>query len=138
MESTPAETIGKPFILFPLSSDILLGRGRPIQNHEGNIRFRLVMESYAVEYQKAKRDKKKEIAHDVVDKMKSKGCRFLQQKTNTDIWQEVEDEAAKQKVMHSFRDLRALKSSRASGLKPPKRTFEPTDDVTGKRSQVTK
>jgi hypothetical protein len=93
----------------PKSSDVLLGRGKGVQFHPGNIRLRMELGSFFSEYERCERAEKKSVALSVVDEVRNRGGRFLQQKDNA--WQEVDDEdAILKKVMHCFRDIRRMKS----------------------------
>jgi hypothetical protein len=106
LETDPSKT---PLIIAPKSSDVLLGRGKGAQFHAGNVRLRMVMGHFLSEYERCERVEKKSVSFLVLDEMKNRGCRFLQQKDGA--WQEVDDEnAILKKVMHCFRDMRRMKS----------------------------
>jgi hypothetical protein len=103
------DTSKTPLTIAPKSSDVLLGRGKGVQFHAGNMRLRMVMGSFFSEYERCKRMEKKSVALLVVSEVKSRGGSFLQQ--NDGAWQEVDNEdAILKKVMHSFRDMQRLKS----------------------------
>jgi hypothetical protein len=106
LETAPSKT---PLTIAPKLSDVLLGRGKGVQFHAGNIRLRMVMGSYFSEYEGCGRAAKRNVALSVVDEVKRRGGLFLQQKDGA--WQEVDDEdAILQKVMHCFRDMRRINS----------------------------
>jgi len=106
LETDPSKT---PLTIAPKSSDVLLGSGKGVQFHAGNMRLRIVMGSFLSEYEQCQRMEKKTVALLVVDEVKSRGGSFLQQKDGA--WQQVYDETAiLKKVMHSFRDMRRMKS----------------------------
>jgi hypothetical protein len=103
------DTSNTPLTIAPKSSDVLLGRGKGVQFHAGNIRLRMVMGSYFSEYEGCGRMEKKNVALSVADEVKRRDGRFLQEKDGA--WQEVDDEdAILKKVMHCFRDMRRMKS----------------------------
>lgn len=115
--------------IVPMSTDVLLGRGRGVQYHEGNVGLRVVMERYLAEYDQSQRKDRKEVASKVVDEVQRKGGRFLQ-KANS-AWQEVNDkQVATKKVMHGFRDMRKLKSHSFESLEQDSSKDE---DATRKR-----
>jgi hypothetical protein len=106
LETAPSKT---PLIIAPKLSDILLGRGKGAQFHAGNIRLRMLMGSFFSEYEGCGRMEKKNVALSVVDEVKRRGGRFLQEKDGA--WKEVDDEVViLKKVMHCFRDMRRMKS----------------------------
>ena len=58
-------------ILSPLASDILLGRGKPYQEHPGNVRFLRVIILYRDRYLRTqRREDKASIADEIVDLLK--------------------------------------------------------------------
>lgn len=78
--------------------------------HQGNRILRYLVEENLGAYEKASRHDKKVVSSDVVDSVKKKG-RFL--KEHLHGWVEIDDVAARLKVSHAFRDLRA--SSKRGG-----------------------
>lgn len=94
----------KSGIFLPSSKDVLFGRGRPFQEHPGNVRFSLIIDSLQPRYEVARRSEKTVIAEEVVKKMKSRGGRFLRRLDG--CWEEVSDIMAREKVSQAFRSLR--------------------------------
>jgi hypothetical protein len=95
-------------IFSPLQIDVLLGRGRGTMKHPGNLRLRMVMQSFFVLYENSTKMEKPFVAKLVVEEVQKKGGRFM--KKEGVGWQEVVDEIAGEKVKHGFRDLRLRKS----------------------------
>ena len=88
----------------PSDTDVLFGRDKVMFNHIGNIRFRLVIQSRAKEYETApSRRKKSAIVYSVVQKVHSYGGRFLRKEKNGK-WRIVTVTEAIQKVGHALRD----------------------------------
>ena len=84
-------------IVQPSRNDVLLGRGRDIQNHEGNVRFRKFLEPYGDEYDHAPRSKRRKIAREMNELLSSKGIRFLKQ-SGLHEWVESDAESAERKI----------------------------------------
>ncbi|KAL3908403.1 MAG: hypothetical protein SGARI_003077 [Bacillariaceae sp.] len=93
-------------IIIPTNVDVLLGRGRPFQEHSGNLRCNFVVVAAMEEYEKVSRNNKTAIARNVISKIKAYGGRFLKQIDGQ--WQEVDDAESLKKISHSFRTHRQL------------------------------
>ncbi|CAJ1965017.1 unnamed protein product [Cylindrotheca closterium] len=96
-------TIGVPFC-----EDVLLGKGTPFQIHTGNRKLRKIVVDRHKEYEKAKKGRKKVIAQECVDAIRSNGGLFLKQDGNK--WFVVDIEVAIKKVGALFRSLRLRKA----------------------------
>jgi hypothetical protein len=98
-----------PWIECPGQSDVLLGRGRPIMNHQGNVRMRELVGSNLGRFN-ATTDKhaRTAIIEEVVMEIQASGGRFLKEdhQNMNGFWVEVDQQAAFQKVGIYFRDLR--------------------------------
>lgn len=92
-------------ILLPSHSDVLIGRGGPIQNHSGNQWLGLIVESLYPRYDEATKPDKANIASDIATKVKGIGARFLKQEGG--IWVEANDEEAREKICIAFRSFRS-------------------------------
>jgi hypothetical protein len=101
------KNIKEAAVLLPRSQDILCGKGAGLQNHMGNVRLRVVMESHFAEYDSLDRKEKTTLSSRIVQDMKSKGSRFL--KRTDGVWEEVPNDVARSKVSHFFRNLRGTK-----------------------------
>jgi hypothetical protein len=100
-ESDPALKTKKTVIV-PGHLDILLGRGRRCQEHVGNMRLRILVEDCKPVYDNASRKEKTLLSQEIVESVK-KNSYFLK---DEDIgWVEVDDNVARLKVSHTFRDI---------------------------------
>jgi hypothetical protein len=89
-------------VQLPLASDVLLGRGRPIQEHAGNMRLKAIVDAYLSTYHTATNIKiKTEMTADIVRMIKKASGRFLSKESG--VWIEVSDDVARDKVSHLFR-----------------------------------
>jgi hypothetical protein len=98
-------------ISVPARFDVLLGRGRGYFNHVGNIRYRVLIEDHKDRYDAASKKGKQEITDDITRTVHNMGGRFL--KDNDGLWVPIDNKAARKKIGHSFRALRATKPDNA-------------------------
>jgi hypothetical protein len=88
-------------------NDVVFGRGKPFQSHEGNLRFHQIVQLHKSRYAKSRRHEKTEIAEEIVQLIKSgqsgEAGRFLKKSQSGDGWVEVEDTIAREKVSHALR-----------------------------------
>jgi hypothetical protein len=101
----------------PSMTDILLGKGKPIQAHRGNQVFQKIMKHYEEEYNLAKRNGGKTIvAQKIIGQVKNThhtllSGRFLRRRkedTTSGWWEEVTDEEALiERIRNGFRNMRA-------------------------------
>lgn len=92
----------------PSHQDVLLGRGRPIVNHRGNVAMRQRVEDRLIRFAAAtNKDEKAAIVWEVVQETHQNNGRFLREDPGKKgWWEEVDDEVAKSKVSVYFRDLK--------------------------------
>jgi len=95
-------------IEYPTRNDILMGRGRPYQEHHGNRRLNNLIEANWADYEHGDRQQKMALFNRIVQELKDCGTRFLckRKKTKDDDseWELVDDVKARQKVSHTFRN----------------------------------
>lgn len=92
-------------LTLPGLHDVLLGKGKPFQQHAGNMRLHMLVDQLLPKYDKLSRTEKTELAADVVRGLqKTTGGRFLTQECG--IWIEISDDIAREKVSHLFRARR--------------------------------
>jgi hypothetical protein len=108
---------GGPMSVDPQINDVLFGRGKPIQDRPGNVRFRDIMEWHRPQYDKGEKSEKTVIAADIVRIVKGEGGRFLKQNENGRGWVEVDDASARVKVSHAFRTRRSVVTAAAAAKK---------------------
>lgn len=106
-------------ILAPEKYDVLLGRGRPVQAWVGNVWYSSIIEATFARHNEAggRRGAKTELCDEVIEIIKSRGGRFLQREEGGLEWVEVDDDQARIKVSHAFRNQK--QASRAA-LRPAK------------------
>ena len=75
-------------------------------DHPGNVKLRKVIDESYQEYEGCHREEKKYMTTKIVATMKE-SSRFLKKEGND--WIEVDDESARLKISHCFRDLRKKK-----------------------------
>jgi hypothetical protein len=101
----------------PYPFDVLFGRGKPYQDHPGNVRVRKVVKLHKARYCQAKRNEKTDIADEIVTCMKNAGSggRFLKRGVEglAGSWVEVSDEEARDKVSHMLRERTCRKKGRS-------------------------
>jgi hypothetical protein len=103
-------------VLHPNPNDILLGRGKPFQNHHGNQEMLRVVDMYRVKYHQAERAYKHEIIEEVLGLIRSQGGRFLERvdERENSYYNEVTDSVAYRKIGHAFRSNARIKSANRS------------------------
>ncbi|CAJ1956527.1 unnamed protein product [Cylindrotheca closterium] len=110
-ESVPASNQGKDVkkskqSFVPLRHDVLLGRGKSLQTHLGNICFREFVKQYSEEYDETPRNYRRLVPIKVIQDLKSRGIRFLRQDESTGEWVEPEISDIEKTVGQVFRNLR--------------------------------
>jgi hypothetical protein len=96
-------------VFLPTTKDVLFGRGKPFQQHPGNIRLSLMLDSMRERYNAASRHEKTMLAMDIVMTFQANGTRFLRRVSNDIdgiLWEEVNDSEAREKVSQLFRSIR--------------------------------
>jgi hypothetical protein len=92
-------------VVIPRRLDVLFGRGKPIQEHFGNLRYHALLDHYQPAYEQAKKFDKMNIAKRTVDQVHEYSGRFLKQEGAG--WIVVDDNIAREKVSHAFRTRRS-------------------------------
>jgi hypothetical protein len=108
----------------PGEFDILCGRGRAFQEHPGNIVLRHMVELHMGRFKRAKRNYKSSIASEIVAAFNANGNHFLKQDGETEVWEEIQDEVAKEKVNHCFRSRFKVLSSNTTSFSSPAGSFQ--------------
>jgi hypothetical protein len=103
-------------ILAPGKSDILLGRGKPMQNWCGNLQLATILLDNADRRntEMSRRGAKNDLSHDIVKSVKEYGGRFLKREKGALEWFEVDDIIAREKVNNGFRNQRQSSLTKAS------------------------
>ena len=110
--------------------DVLLGKSTFVREHTGNRRSLHLCEMFYDKYEMANKYQKTDLAERIVHVIKESGGRFLKgddkKDPNDNVWVEVDDMVARQKIAHSFRYLRHRNKKQAEKqTKPPKDTKTP-------------
>lgn len=111
-------------IVAPELFDILCGKGKPIQKHPGNVLLRLLIDQNSHRYNKAPRLKRRAIANEIVQGLKSntgklpgRFLRFCDESAEEqEGWTEVSNAEAIDKVSHCFRARRNLAPGMSSSF----------------------
>ena len=98
----------------PSNNDVLLGKGKPIQEHRGNLKLSLLVDTLVQQYDTKSKSEKTAMAADIVLKVKASKGRFLTK--DSGIWIEVSDDMARDKVSHMFRHQRQKAIFHGTGL----------------------
>lgn len=94
-------------------TDVLLGRGRLVQYHPGNIRFRDFLDEHIEEYESLARNQRRRACSDLARELISNGTRFLKQ-AEGDMWERCNFEEAVDKVAQFYRTRRRRDNNRPS------------------------
>jgi hypothetical protein len=86
-------------------TDVLFGRGRLVQYHPGNIRFREFLGEHREEYESLSRNDRRRACIDITNELIANGTRFLKQGA-TDEWTACDFEDAVDKVSQFYRTRR--------------------------------
>jgi len=114
-------------VILPNSLDVLLGRGKPLQRHPGNIRYHHIVDSFHGQYEKAQKLEKTTLSKLIVEKIKNTGGRFMKQ--DEIGWVEIDDEAARYKVSHTFRNHRIAERKKNGKAAENRRKMEDDTDL---------
>jgi hypothetical protein len=110
-----SNTQTESLIDLPTRSDVLLGKGKPIQFSSGNQRLMTVVDGYLDQYHsKCNKQEKTALAFEIVRMLKESGVRFLSK--DTGIWLEVPDDQARAKISYMFRHQRTKPNNGSVGV----------------------
>jgi hypothetical protein len=101
------ESPAKPYVIYdPLQNNVLLGRGKPVQQRPGNVRFREMLDKHMGKYNDRGEKGAKFTAH-ILHLVKEGGGRFLMELEDGG-WVEVDEATAREKVSRAFRTRRKV------------------------------
>ncbi|CAJ1937614.1 unnamed protein product [Cylindrotheca closterium] len=95
-------------------TDILFGRGRLVQYHHGNVRFREFLDEHIEEYENLPRNQRRKASVGYTRELVSNGNRFLKENGN-DGWIVCDFEEAVGKVLQFYRTSRRNRKYMSSG-----------------------
>eukprot|EP00529_Nitzschia_sp_RCC80_P004320 CAMPEP_0113482538 /NCGR_PEP_ID=MMETSP0014_2-20120614/22971_1 /TAXON_ID=2857 /ORGANISM="Nitzschia sp." /LENGTH=934 /DNA_ID=CAMNT_0000376059 /DNA_START=347 /DNA_END=3151 /DNA_ORIENTATION=+ /assembly_acc=CAM_ASM_000159 len=124
-------------IVLPTRVDVLYGRGKPIQDHVGNLRYHALLEYYHSSYEDAKKFQKKQLANRIVSIVHEYGGRFLKQDSHGAGWVEVDETVACDKVSHAFRTRRTTATASINNKANISSTSAASSNTTNKRRNFT-
>ena len=85
--------------------DILMGQSPKFRKHSGNLFFRQEVVARYEEYLACSKLEKTKLSREILDKIATRGGRFLKRiDDGTSLWEEVPEAEAREKVSSSFRD----------------------------------
>eukprot|EP00980_Cylindrotheca_fusiformis_P014881 scaffold4061_cov108-Cylindrotheca_fusiformis.AAC.9 len=89
----------------PMSTDVILGRGRHQQEYPGNLELAKLVDSKRQEYSSARKLDKSRIIREVAELFEESGGRFLErhERAGKVMWIEANSEARREKVSQLFR-----------------------------------
>ena len=111
-QSKPDGT-GSGLVVVPGENDVLLGRGKFVLEHVGNVKYRYMLGTYKEKYETGTKSVKSNIIGEIVAKIAENGGRFLEQDHDGGLWAPVSHETARQKVSHYFRNQKRIDMKRA-------------------------
>mmetsp|Transcript_35127 Transcript_35127/g.85000 ORF Transcript_35127/g.85000 Transcript_35127/m.85000 type:complete len:685 (+) Transcript_35127:147-2201(+) len=94
-------------LVLPNNIDVLLGRGRPLQKHYGNLNYHFLVEEYQAEHERSTKSEKTMMVKTILDKIRKYGGRFLKQ-DDVGFWVEIDDDTARAKISQTFRNHRCV------------------------------
>jgi hypothetical protein len=115
--------------IVPQKEDILCGKGKEAHGHPGNRTYRILISLHRDDYRnpKANNYTKSSITKAVLASIRDYGGRFLKKDEHTDMWYEVDDNLAYEKVSHALRPPK--NPEKISQRKKPKVTeYPPTPE----------
>jgi len=96
--------------------DIILGRGKNMQDHPGNRRMRRTINKYKHRYQSIQRSEKRELVESVYKEIIREGARFLTKVPDEKYFVLVDIEVALQKVSNTLRCRKNWKKQSSSAM----------------------
>jgi hypothetical protein len=102
----------QPCVIYdPLPNDVLLGRGKPIIQRPGSVRFREMIDTHKDKYDQGGKGAKVAAMAFIVHLVKEDGGRFLKESENGRSWVEVDEATALAKVGNAFRTQRRVRQA---------------------------
>ena len=93
-------------VIVPGQFDVLMGRGRAIEDALGNNHLRYLISVHYTKYDRAGRVEKSTICSWIMGMIHQKGGRFLKKDQKTGCWSEIPETKALEKISHAFRNYR--------------------------------
>lgn len=126
MMNRPKET--KAVDYQPTNTDVLCGRGSCYFHHEGNERFRDLVQASLESYTLCKsRMEKSKMVFTIVAEIRGMGGHFLRKDTKSDRWYDIGDKLAREKVGHALRDTTVDGEYHKKKRRPSKKLQRPQE-----------
>lgn len=123
-EGAPIAVAVSAQVTEPLENDILLGRGRGIHDHPGNLRMRKTLGQYKTKYFEAKRGAKQVVVLEAYHEVIQEDIRFLKRIDEEDRWVVVDKDIAIMKIGHCLRAIRQTQQHKVKSESPVVSTDE--------------
>mmetsp|Transcript_11333 Transcript_11333/g.16645 ORF Transcript_11333/g.16645 Transcript_11333/m.16645 type:complete len:138 (-) Transcript_11333:227-640(-) len=91
-------------ITAPKENHIICGRGPRNYKHQGNVRFRQLVEKSMLLYIISSKKMKSGVVEKIVAELKNENMVFVEYNTKEACWKELVKEESKKKFAHRFRD----------------------------------
>lgn len=112
----------------PAVNDILCGKSKECIHHPGSKNFRSIIESYSAKYQQAMtKFEKMTITREIYEMIIEKS-RFLKLNEETQTWEEISSESARDKIGHSLRFSGRANKRKAKTTKGHRRTHSSSSE----------
>ena len=93
------------YVRKPEKHDVLCGRGGATNSHQGNVRYRTLVQAHQNEYLHAAKSEKKEVARSIVSIIRSSGGGFLRKCDDGRVgWVDIGCKKAREKVSQALRE----------------------------------
>mmetsp|Transcript_47104 Transcript_47104/g.114982 ORF Transcript_47104/g.114982 Transcript_47104/m.114982 type:complete len:746 (-) Transcript_47104:416-2653(-) len=104
---------GAGLVVVPGEHDVLLGRGKFVLEHIGNVKYRHMLGTYKERYEMGTKSVKSDIIDEIVEEICKNGGTFLEQDQEGGCWAPASNDTARQKVSHYFRNQKRIDMKRA-------------------------
>ena len=122
----------------PGVNDVLCGKGNAVASHEGNIRFRSLIERHVVGYDSTPNSGvKRDLVERVRQGVRDANGRFLVERRDSPIYEEQSEGKVTKKIQQAFRDkIKSLNKSKEAGGLRSSFDFSTTTAPTSNMSRV--
>ena len=105
--------------------DVLLGRGKSIHMHHGNIEFRRLIKERSIRYAtNTAINGRDDLAWEVIDAIEDMGGRFLRPIHNSANWEKCPHAIVRTKVKQALRDTEKIRARRGTSKSSPPPNFQ--------------
>ncbi|OEU13041.1 hypothetical protein FRACYDRAFT_243558 [Fragilariopsis cylindrus CCMP1102] len=123
----------------PNNQDVLLGRGKPVRNHNGNRKMAGLIVQYRRQYNESKNGQKGAIVEEILGILSTDGGRFLRRyNEDSTWWTEVPQQVAFKKVCDAFRSQGKIAKAEAERRRAEKEKIrdDKKQDVAAERKKM--